>query len=86
MNVFSDPRGSRATNLVVSLGIDFGAENSSVGETVGTGGDRARGPNVEMLEEEVIEQHPAWLDRSLMGNRPVAVLGVTRTARYGCVS
>ena len=56
---FSDPRGSRATNLVVSLGIDFGAENASVGESVGTDRDGARGPNVEMLEEEVIEQHPA---------------------------
>lgn len=37
------------------------------------------GPNVEMLEEEVIEQHPAWLDRLLMVDRLVAVSVMVRT-------
>ena len=71
-------------NLVVSLGINYGTEEFSVGESGGIVGDGDRGPEAEVLEGEVIEQHMAWFDR--LGSRPVAAPGGLRTRRYGCIS
>ena len=83
---FLDPRGLTATNLVVSSAIGYDAEDSSVGESGAKGGDVVRGPIAEMLEEEVIKQLPAWLDRPHMVDGPVAVSTMARKMRCRCIS
>ena len=49
---FLDPRGSMAANLVVSLGIDCGAEDFSAGESGGIVGDGNGGPKAEKCWKE----------------------------------
>ena len=81
---FTNPRGSTAANLVISSGIDCGAEDFSAGESGGFVRDGEEGSKAEVLEGEVIEQHATHSDK--LENGLVAAPGGPRTTRYGCIS
>ena len=85
---FPCPRGLAAVNLVISSGIDYGAEDSSAGESGGIVGkiveNDNEGSKAEVVEGEVIEQHATQFAR--VENKPVVVPGGPMTTRYGRVS
>ena len=82
---FPVPRGSEAANLVISSGIDCGAEDSSAGESDGIVGkivqNGNKGSKTEAAEGEVNEQRATKFAR--VSNKPVVVPGRPTTTRYG---
>ena len=82
---FPDPIGSAAANLVISSGINCGAEDSSAGESGGIVSRIVKngneGPKAEVLEGDVIEQRATQSDQ--VENEPVVVPGGPKMTRYG---